>query len=110
MKIIDILNEKVDGTLVDGFEFSYEGSHYAYFKKVDEIQDIVTGTNIGAIYELDKILSDEVEVIEENKEIEKLEISESNTEIIDDFVIKNREKTNELVRAVNKINKEREEK
>ena len=50
------------------------------------------------------------EVIEENKEIEKLEISESNTEIIDDFVIKNREKINELVRAVNKLNKEREEK
>ena len=71
MKIIDILNEKVNGTLVDGFEFPYEGSHYAYFKKVDEIQDIVTGTNIGAIYELDKILSDEVEVIEENKEIEE---------------------------------------
>ena len=50
------------------------------------------------------------EVIEQNKEIEELEISESNTEIIDDFVIKNREKINELVRAVNKINKEREEK
>ena len=48
--------------------------------------------------------------VEENKEIEELEISESNTEIIDDFVIKNREKINELVRAVNKINKEREEK
>ena len=55
-------------------------------------------------------LDREVEVIEENKEIEELEISESNTEIIDDFVIKNREKINELVRAVNKINKESEEK
>lgn len=102
MKIIDILNEKVNGTLVDGFEFPYEGSYYAYFKKVDEIQDIVTGTNIGAIYELDKILSDEVEVIEENKEIEELDDND-----IYDFNHLSL-KINELVRAVNKLNKERE--
>lgn len=108
MKIIDILNEKSYGTLVDGFEFYYEGSHYAYFKKVDEIQDIVTGTNIGAIYELDKILSDEVEVIEENKEIKELEILDSDRKVMATFTVNNREKINELVRAVNKLNKERE--
>ena len=72
MKIIDLLNKMANGTLEDGFEILYEGSYYAYFKKVDEIQDIVTGTNIGGIYELDKILSDEVEVIEENKDIKEL--------------------------------------
>ena len=122
MKIIDILNEKVNGTLVDGFEFPYEGSHYAYFKKVDEIQDIVTGINIGAIYELDKILSDEVEVIEEEEieEIDELRIAGITTEemenriklkeVLNDTLYDIKEKTNELVRAVNKINKEREEK
>ena len=44
------------------------------------------------------------EVIEENKEIEELSIDEIDNEV----VLKN--KINELVRAVNKINKEREEK
>lgn len=44
------------------------------------------------------------EVIEENKEIEELSIDEIDNEV----VLKN--KINELVRAVNKLNKEREEK
>ena len=122
MKIIDILNKKLNGTLVDGFEFLYDGSYYAYFKKVDEIQDIVTGTNIGAIYELDKILSDEVEVIEEEEieEIDELRIAGITTEemeseiklkeVLNDTLYDIKEKINELVRAVNKLNKEREEK
>lgn len=110
MKIIDILIKMSNGTLVDGFEFLYEGSHYAYFKKVDEIQDIVTGTNIGAIYELDKILNDEVEVIEENKGIKEVEISKSDRAHLVRLVIDTAEKTNELVRAVNKLTKESEEK
>ena len=46
------------------------------------------------------------EVIEENKEIEELEILESDRKVMAAFVIKNREKINELIRAVNKINKE----
>ena len=95
-------------------------------KKVDEIQDIVTGTNIGAIYELDKILSDEVEVIEEEEieeeieEIDELRIAGITTEemeseiklkeVLNDTLYDIKEKINELVRAVNKINKEREEK
>ncbi len=110
MKVIDLLNKKENGTLIDGFEFLYEGSCYAYFKTVDEIQDIATGTNIGAIYELDKILSDEVEVIEEKEEIKEIEITERDRRIIMDFVIKTAEKTNELVRELNKLTKEREEK
>ena len=124
MKIIDILNKKLNGTLVDGFEFLYDGSYYAYFKKVDEIQDIVTGTNIGAIYELDKILSDEVEVIEEEEieeeieEIDELRIARITTEEMESEIklkevlndtLYDKEKINELVRAVNKINKQLEE-
>lgn len=49
------------------------------------------------------------EVIEENKEIEELEILDSDKEVMAAFVIKNREKINELVRAVNKIKKQLEE-
>lgn len=52
------------------------------------------------------------EVIEENKEIEELgEYFDSTGELNDRaLAIENRIKINELVRAVNKINKEREEK
>lgn len=49
------------------------------------------------------------EAIEENKEIEELGILDSDKKVMAAFVIKNREKINELVRAVNKINKELEE-
>lgn len=47
---------------------------------------------------------------EENKEIKELEILESDRKVMAVFVIKNREKINELVQAVNKLTKEREEK
>lgn len=49
------------------------------------------------------------EVIEENKEIEELKILSPHSETYKS-VVDNRDKINELVRAVNKLNKEREEK
>ena len=49
------------------------------------------------------------EVIKEKKEIEELGILSTQSETYKS-VVDNREKINELVRAVNKINKEREEK
>ena len=48
------------------------------------------------------------EVIEENKEIGELEISDSDRKVMATFTLNNREKINELVRAVNKLIKERE--
>lgn len=45
-------------------------------------------------------------VIQENKEIEELKISESDRKVMATFVINNREKINELVREVNKMKKE----
>ena len=48
-------------------------------------------------------------VIEENKEIEELKTLSPQSETYKS-VVDNREKINELVRAVNKLNKEREEK
>ena len=65
--------------------------------------------NIFNDWFLIRILNSTFTEIEENEEIKELQITESNTEIIDDFVIDNRRKINELVRAVNKLNKEREE-
>lgn len=128
MKIIDILNKMANGTLEDGFEFCHGGYHFAYFKKVDEIQKIVDGRNIGEIYELDRILNNEVEVIEEEiKEIDTINayklieapyladclkekefneaarmLKQSELEIV--------ERINDLVYAAKELIKEREEK
>ena len=109
MKIIDILNKKENGTLKDGFRFKYNGHVYEY--KGKEIRDL-EGANLelGEKYILERCLSDEVEVIEEKEEIKEIEITEKNRRTIIDFVIKTAEKTNELVRELNKLTKEREEK
>ena len=110
MKIIDILNKVSNGTLEDGFTFKYDGDTYWYDKKLNKIKNEVTCANIGDEYIIENILNDEVEVIEEKEEIKEIEITEKNRRTIIDFVIKTAEKTNELVRELNKLTKEREEK
>ena len=105
-----------NGELEDRFEFKYDDLHFIYFKNVNEIQRLETGTCIGNIYCLDRNLNDEIEVIEENKEIEELnKISYDEFKYSDNkhrFDLTNREydKINEVIRAVNKLIKEREEK
>lgn len=106
MKIIDILNKMANGELEDGFKFKYDNDTYKYNKKEDEIVSIEYGVCLGNYYKVENILNDEVEVIEENKEIEELD----NMELINARPEVNAIKINELVRAVNKLNKEREEK
>lgn len=111
MKVIDLLNIWVEDRNKLPKKIKVEEKIFEYH----EAGNLYITPNgnyflISSYLDCAERLNREVEVIEENKEIEELEISESNTEIIDDFVIKNREKINELVRAVNKINKEREEK
>ena len=126
---VDILNKMANGELEDGFSFAYKGMIYAYDKKEDAIENC-NNNSIGNNYKLEKCLNDEVliykkdekantieiKVIEENKEIEELnKISYDEFKYTDDkyrFDLTNIEydKINELVRAVNKLNKEREEK
>lgn len=69
----------------------------------NKIEQYINGISSTFIRSL---LRTEVEVIEENKEIEELD----NMELINARPEVNAIKINELVRAVNKINKEREEK
>ena len=109
MKVIDLLNIWVEDRNKLPKKIKVEEKIFEYH----EAGNLYITPNgnyflISSYLDCAERLNREVEVIEENKKIEELEISESNTEIIDDFVIKNREKINELVRAVNKINKERE--
>lgn len=122
MKIIDILNKKANGTLEDGFKFCYENTVYTYNKNKDKIFKANSIKELGEDYIVETSLNDEIEVKEiekreENKEIEELNVVGSNIEVegiiiptehlINDYII---EKTNELVRVVNKLIKEREEK
>ena len=117
MKVIDILNKMANEELKDGFKFKYMGFTYIYKKWEDRIakadEDFIGFTDDWYIEEA---LNDEVEVIEENKEIEELnKISYDEFKYAGDkrrFDLTNIEydKINELVRAVNKLNKEREEK
>ena len=114
MKIIDILNKMANGTLEDGFKFAYEDVIYKY----DKSRNTITNTNNGELgnrYRLEKCLNDEVllfkendvEVIEENKGIEELPVYPSYAYRKEELS-ENRLKINELVRAVNKLTKERE--
>lgn len=122
MKIIDILNKIANGTLEDGFKFKYDSDTYRYNKEKNEIRSIEYDDSLVEYYKIEMILNKEVEVIEENKRIEelswavylKLKKGHYNIENIlngiREDLKEHRDKINELVRAVNKINKEREEK
>ena len=70
MKIIDILNAKANGTLKDGFKFRYGNDDYKYKKEIDAIIDSYE-SDLGCEHIIEQILNDEVEVIEEKKEIEE---------------------------------------
>lgn len=106
MKIIDILNKKANRTLENGFKFIYRNYMYTYNKNDDNIENDYGKSLLGSEYKVEKILNDEVELIEENKEIE--EYKTEYTERCIDIEVRN--KLNELVRAYNKLIKEREEK
>ena len=108
MKIIDILNKMANGTLEDGFKFRYGNEDYKYKKEIDAIIDSYEG-DLGQEHVVEQILNDEVEVIE-TKEIEELTICPEYVIYEDREIRENRRKINELVCAVNKLNKEREEK
>ena len=117
MKIIDILNKKANEELKDGFKFEYKHTTYTYHEETNEIIDSEQDT-LEESWLLGQILNDEVEVIEEKKEIEELGFIEKTVEYCDGTGYTNTKpasaidmhnKINELVRAVNKINKQLEE-
>lgn len=114
MKIIDLLNKINKGEEIpekvkyEDTIFEYDKDRKEYIHKVDDwysetLLFKITNEHTHFIRDL---LKAEVEVIEENKEIEELD----NMELINARPEVNAKKINELVRAVNKLNKEREEK
>ena len=112
MKVIDIINKIADGTLKEGFRFKIRNSYntFVYSKERNIIYCENGYEDFWEEYWIESIINDEVEVIKEVEENE--EIKEIPNEIMHDdwryYVPIFYNKINELVRAVNKINKESE--
>ena len=112
MKIIDLLNkinnnEKVpEKVKYEDTIFEYNEKQREYNHKKDNGYYETLLYRVMTTHFIDVLLRAEVEVIEEKKEIEELD----EMQIINARPEVNAEKINELIRAVNKINKEREEK
>lgn len=120
MKVIDLLNKINKGEEIpekvkyEDTIFEYDNNRKEYIHKVDDwcSETLLFKITNEHTHFIQDLLKAEVEVIEENKEIEELgEYFDSTAELNDRaLAIENRIKINELVRAVNKLNKEREEK
>ena len=110
MKIIDLLNKINNGEGVpekikfNGIVFEYDKRQQEYNYKNDGGYYETLLYRVMTTHFIRSLLRTEVEVIEENKEIEEL----NDNDIYDYNHLQL--KINELVRAVNKLNKESEEK
>lgn len=111
MKIIELLIIWIENRNKLPKKIKVDNKIYVYDERTNSYR--IPGKNYFLISDylncIEKIYEN-VEVIEGNKEIEELEISDSDRKLMATFTLNNREKINELVRAVNKLNKEREEK
>lgn len=112
MKIIDLLNkinnneEVPEKVKYEDTIFEYDKSQKEYNYKKDNGYYETLLYRVMTTHFIEVLLRADVEVIEENEEIKELD----NMELINARPEVNAIKINELVRAVNKINKEREEK
>ena len=108
MKIIDLLNkinnneEVPEKIKFDDTVFKYNKSQQEYNYKNDDGYYETLLYRVMTTHFIDVLLKAEVEVIEENKEIKELD----NMQLINARPEVNAIKINELVRAVNKINKQ----
>ena len=107
MKLIDLLNIWVENRNKLPEIIKVDGKIFKYHK---EANLYITPNNdyflISDFLDCAERLKREVEVIEENKEIKEFRTGYAMRQMDKQF----EDKINELVRAVNKLNKEREEK
>ena len=104
MKVIELLNKIANGEEVPK-KFKYKGEIYIYRTYTFEDGDVMTGYGFedgGWLNIWRDNLNDEVEIIEENKKIEKLD--ENNTNVLTN-IIENRKKINEIIDFINKEEK-----
>ena len=106
MKIVELINkiandEEVPGNIkYQGYAWEWTGDDYKTFKYGEE-KFLLSGREYNWVTEF---LNDEVEIIEEEKEIEKLD--ENNTNVLTN-IIENRKKINELIDTLNEMRKEK---
>lgn len=98
IKIIDLFIKIKNNEIKQGTKFKMLGHVYIYNNGYIAKTD--ANETIGNFYISQRMLNDEVEIIEEEKEIEKLD--ENNTNVLTN-IIENRKKINELIDAVNEI-------
>lgn len=120
MKIIDILNKIARKELPHKTKFKVYSScrdkdNKEFVCEYDEnypgiIWCITDNTKFNYKIDYMRILNYEVELIEQNKEIEEMPTKLINTSDPIEHIVEQHNKINELVRAVNKLIKEREEK
>lgn len=67
MKVIDLLNKIANGEIEANEKFCYKGEEYRHID------------NLFGDYYVEEVLNDEVEVIEEDKKIEKLKWNEKSS-------------------------------
>ena len=114
MKVIDLLNKINNNEEVPEkvkykdaiFEYNKEQKDYIHKKDEDGWINETLLFKVMNTHFINELLRTEVEVIEENKEIEELEISEKDRKFHSDYINNIADKLNEVIR---KINKEREE-
>lgn len=106
MKIIDLLIKKANGTLEDDFKFKYDGREYKYIKEDDNFLDY-TCSCLGENYITEEILNDEVEILDNNKVLEKLSMLDegSDNKALFNYCVNIEKKINEIIDYINK-NKE----
>lgn len=101
MKVIDLLN-KIANDQNYRPDFMYHGTKYKYQKEFGDYQNewnYKWGAFAG--WCVNMILNDEIEIIEEDKPIEKLMRLDSRE--TSDCIIKIQDKINELIDEVNKL-------
>ena len=107
MKVIDLLNKIANGEEVP--KIILFNSYKYQFDKIDNVYRRLNGNStLGAIVELDIYLNDEVEIIEEDKKIKKLDQTLNRLDINDDYyryIMENRFKINEIIDKINKEGK-----
>ena len=106
MKVIDVLNSIANGTIKEGFKFEFEDDIFTY--KLGLILSD-EGKKFSEMYFIERCLDDEVKILEDKKDkIEKLMIEDEGetNESLYKYIVEINNKINELVRAVNRLNKE----
>ncbi len=103
MKVIDLLNKIANGEEVPN-EIKKDGMIYIYQEGIDYINKETSKWLMNDYYITEENLNEKVEIIEEDKEIKKIDFKTAETQKEKNRVMK--DKINELVREVNKLKKE----